>query len=274
MYSFGQGRRKLWFGLDYFFPPTGALGHGNSNHQSKPKRIKAFDGMNITHISTGNSFACALNEEKDLFVWGRGEYGTLGTGKNNQHTAPIKNELMNEFKEKMGVTLVNFQSIFRMTSGLMSDGKIYSWGVNDSGQMGLESYMGVEISESVNVPSAMDSRLITSPIVEYEVSEMTNVFRLEDNSVIWAGLKLAYEPERLPIPEGTEIKTVGCSDRGFAAIDKDNGIYTRGKFFEINKTDFEENMENGLFYCSRNLFDGRDVKKIGGGWRNRYALVE
>jgi len=150
VYSWGQGRRKLWFGLDYFFPPTGALGHGNSKHLSKPKRIKFFDEMNITNISSGNSFACALNDKHELYVWGRGEYGTLGTGKNKQYTSPVKNDLMTEFKEKMGIHLVDFQSIFRLTSGIMSDGKIYSWGVNDSGQMGLDSYMGVEISESVN----------------------------------------------------------------------------------------------------------------------------
>jgi len=81
-------------------------------------------------------------------------------------------------------------------------------------------------------------------------------------------------PEKLPIPEGVKIKTVGACDRGFAAVCEDNGIYTKGKFFEVNAKDFEENMETGLMYCSTNLFEGRDVHKIGGGWRNRYALVE
>ena len=103
VYSWGQGRRKMWFGLDYLFPPTGALGHGNSQHLSKPKRINAFDGMEITHISSGNSFATALNSDGELYVWGRGEYGTLGTGKNKQYKSPIKNDIFDEFKQTMDI---------------------------------------------------------------------------------------------------------------------------------------------------------------------------
>jgi len=91
----------------------------------------------------------------------------------------------------------------------------------------------------------MADNLITAPIVEYDISEMANICRLADHSVIWAGLKLAYQPERLPIPEGVKIRTVGASDRGIAAISEDNEIYTRGKFFDTSKK-FTEDLGTGL----------------------------
>ena len=74
----------------------------------------------MTGISVGNSHACALNDKNELYVWGRGEYGTLGNGANKQFTAPVKNDLFDEFKEKMDITVVSMKSIFRMTSAIMS----------------------------------------------------------------------------------------------------------------------------------------------------------
>jgi hypothetical protein len=53
--------------------------------------------------------------------------------------------------------------------------------------MGLKSYIGLEVSESVNVPQPMDDELMTSPIVEYDIGEMASIFRLKDSTVLWAG---------------------------------------------------------------------------------------
>jgi alpha-tubulin suppressor-like RCC1 family protein len=108
VYSFGQGRRKMWFGLDFLFPR-------NFFHSQKE-----FEGLNMTHISSGNSFATALCDTQDLYVWGRGEYGTLGNGRNKQYKSPVKNELITEFREKMGIALTDVNSIFRLTSGIGS----------------------------------------------------------------------------------------------------------------------------------------------------------
>lgn len=89
-------------------------------HRSKPTRIKEFEGLKMTHISSGNSFATALCDTQDLYVWGRGEYGTLGNGRNKQYKSPVKNELITEFREKMGIALTDVNSIFRLTSGVGS----------------------------------------------------------------------------------------------------------------------------------------------------------
>lgn len=124
----------------------------------------------------------------------------------------------------------------------------------------------------MNVPSPMMQDLLTSEILEYDLGEMVNVIRLADNNVIWSGLKLAFTPELVPLPEGTVVKTVGAFDRGFAVVTDKNEIYQKGYFFEdTNK--FVENQETGFYYCEENLIEGRDIVKIGGGYRNRYALV-
>ena len=93
--------------------------------------------------------------------------------------------------------------------------------------MGLENYIGLEMSESVNLPQPMGDDLMTSPIVEYDIGEMASIFRLEDSTVLWAGLKLAYAPEKFPLPEGTGVRSVGASDRGIAVV--------TGTIFFLNK---------------------------------------
>lgn len=36
---------------------------------------------------------------------------------------------------------------------LLSDGKLYGWGSNESGQMGVKSEIGIEIYETVGFPT-------------------------------------------------------------------------------------------------------------------------
>lgn len=55
-----------------------ALGHEDVKHKYTPKPIKAFKNIKIKQITTGRHFAMALGENGLLYVWGRGEFGTMG----------------------------------------------------------------------------------------------------------------------------------------------------------------------------------------------------
>ena len=57
----------------------GELGLGNSlKFSSSPSHIPRFKGMRIMQISAGSEHVLAINSEKKLFSWGRGQSGRLG----------------------------------------------------------------------------------------------------------------------------------------------------------------------------------------------------
>lgn len=69
------------------------------------------------------SFSAALSHSGDLYIWGTGVFG--------------KHELPYKFKYGTIAPIVDIK-ISRKDFALLatSDGQIYSWGTNDSGQLG------------------------------------------------------------------------------------------------------------------------------------------
>ena len=54
----------------------GSLGHGDKSNQATPVVVDYFydNGIAIKHISSGSAFMLALDENGDLYSWGRGSF--------------------------------------------------------------------------------------------------------------------------------------------------------------------------------------------------------
>ena len=54
----------------------GSLGHGDKANQATPVVVDYFydNGIAIKHISSGSAFMLALDENGDLYSWGRGSF--------------------------------------------------------------------------------------------------------------------------------------------------------------------------------------------------------
>lgn len=67
VYTFGKG--------DYH-----RLGHGNTDHVRRPKKIAALQGKKIISISTGSLHCVACSDSGEVFTWGDNDEGQLGDG--------------------------------------------------------------------------------------------------------------------------------------------------------------------------------------------------
>uniref|UniRef100_T1GKR3 RCC1-like domain-containing protein n=1 Tax=Megaselia scalaris TaxID=36166 RepID=T1GKR3_MEGSC len=67
VYTFGKG--------DYH-----RLGHGNTDHVRRPKKIAALQGKKIISISTGSLHCVACSDTGEVFTWGDNDEGQLGDG--------------------------------------------------------------------------------------------------------------------------------------------------------------------------------------------------
>lgn len=92
----------------------------------------------ITAVGTGQSHACALGSNGNVYCWGRNTDGQLGTNSTIATAVP---------KKVLGVAASGtFTGATRVTSGanhscaLGAGGKVYCWGNNNYGQLGSSSY--------------------------------------------------------------------------------------------------------------------------------------
>lgn len=94
---------------------------------------------------------------------------------------------------------------------------MYGFGSNDNEQLGVEGYIGIEMSESVRLPLAMNTGHISGKTVEFDVSENVTILRNDDDTVWWQGMKLTEKPTKLEfdLKYGKPI-SVCATERGLA----------------------------------------------------------
>lgn len=152
----GFGGRNTNAFINLFFSSCGALGHGDNNNRYTPTPVKYLrEQPPITKISSGYYFSNALAENNNFYNWGRGDYGVFGNGESKSLWVPQLNDFFVHLRDNENLTIVDFKSSNNYTVALMSDGNLYGWGSNESGQMGIKSEIGVEMYETANFPTSV-----------------------------------------------------------------------------------------------------------------------
>ena len=56
----------------------------------EPQKILFFEGKSILDICAGQYHSLALTDENELYAWGRGQYGRLGTNSQHHRSEPCR----------------------------------------------------------------------------------------------------------------------------------------------------------------------------------------
>jgi RCC1 and BTB domain-containing protein len=126
-----NGAIYSWGGNGY-----GQLGHGKTavhNHTPKPVNMMPL-GIAISAVSCGGYHSLALTKDGEVYAWGFNSCGELGTGDVISRYSPTKVTGLPDDIAGVQITC-NHSSSFVVTS----TGKVYSWGQNSSGQLGIGS---------------------------------------------------------------------------------------------------------------------------------------
>jgi alpha-tubulin suppressor-like RCC1 family protein len=130
LWAFGQN-------LEPGMPPfvsdfvTGALGTNNSTNYSSPVQVGGLTNWKIL-VTGGDSHTSAIKPDGTLWAWGVNNYGQLGLNNNIvSYSSPIQVGGLTNWK--------TLGSSGTAHIAIKTDGTLWSWGLNNFGQLGLSN---------------------------------------------------------------------------------------------------------------------------------------
>ena len=127
------GTVKCWGYNDY-----GQLGNGTTTDSSIPVTVYSSGTTplaNVTHVSAGGHFACALISDGTVWCWGDGSYGELGNGSSGSGAGsayPVQVSGIDGTTVKATAISAGIVS----ACAVLSDHTVRCWGWNRSGELG------------------------------------------------------------------------------------------------------------------------------------------
>lgn len=109
----------------------GRLGHGDLESYLEPTAIASFSEIPVKVIACGGSHSGVIAANEDVYLWGNGQYGQLGTGVARNRRVPTKIRIL----QGKHATQLSFGEWHSMA--LCEGGVLYSWGFGEEGQLGL-----------------------------------------------------------------------------------------------------------------------------------------
>lgn len=112
----------------------GQLGVGNMVDQVYPSLIKALKQQKVKYLCCGEEYSVALTNTGGVFTFGAGYYGQLGHGGSNNEVLP------RQVIELMGSIVTQIAAGRCHTLAyIQTRGRIYAFGLNGNGQLGIGS---------------------------------------------------------------------------------------------------------------------------------------
>ena len=131
-----ENRVFAWGDDDYW-----QLGFGSTaglNQNPIPTEITNNFSLNpgekITEISLGGNHSSALTSEGRIFTWGLNSNGQLGDGTTTSRYTP--KEISSNFDLNAGETIIKVSLGWLYSTAITSEGRVFTWGDNSSGQLG------------------------------------------------------------------------------------------------------------------------------------------
>ncbi|XP_038694554.1 ultraviolet-B receptor UVR8-like isoform X2 [Tripterygium wilfordii] len=109
----------------------GNLGLGDRNDRLVPEKVSTVNGERMVMVACGWRHTVSVSSSGGLYTYGWSKYGQLGHGDFEDHLVPHKLEALR------GSFISQIAGGWRHTMALTADGKLYGWGWNKFGQVGV-----------------------------------------------------------------------------------------------------------------------------------------
>ncbi|MCL2371495.1 IPT/TIG domain-containing protein [Candidatus Saccharibacteria bacterium] len=158
---------------------AGQLGNNSLSSSDVPVAVSATwaQGRVPRMIAAAVNRSFTMMNDGSLYAWGNNAVGQFGNGSSTDSLVPTPTTMTGAFagRQVRQVVIGNFHTI-----AIDSQGSVYSWGANWSGQLGTGSAAGsnvpVRLASFENITEhTVSVRLGTAPCVDVEVIDATSI---------------------------------------------------------------------------------------------------
>nr|GEX45850.1 wall-associated receptor kinase-like 20 [Tanacetum cinerariifolium] len=145
----GIGTHNPWktvLGVTYLLTFAHACGQGSTDDELSPTCVSSLLGMRIDGVAAGLWHTLCISADGDVYAFGGNQFGQLGTGTDQAETLPRLLDAPSLENEHARVV-----SCGARHSAVVTDGKVFCWGWNKYGQLGLGDVIDRNIPSQVTL---------------------------------------------------------------------------------------------------------------------------
>jgi len=161
---------------------SGALGQGNIQEYSSPVQIPAPSSTEWCQVSASGRFTVATKSDNTMWSWGyNGPGGRLGQGQSGSpHKCSSPRQISGtQWNSEMGQDARTISATSGLGFAITSQKKLYSWGYNNQGQLGLNN------KTSQNSPQQVGSDTTWARLLQYGQSSHRGAIKVDGTLWMW-----------------------------------------------------------------------------------------
>lgn len=266
------GKLRGGFWRSMFSQTGGGLGHGDKEDRFVPTPVEMLREKEATMtVAAGSYHTMALGESGTLYLWGKGEYGVLGNGHNTNIPIPNINTFFVTLQQEEQARIKKIGACNFYSGVVMEDGRMFTWGRNDDGQMAIGPGIGMDMYETEKYPAQILGDFEHQKVVDFEPGESISVFLTDTDDVYIAGNKIWWLPSKLLKPEGEKVTSIFAVGKTAGFVTDYKNVYCVGSLFSTKY--MEELPKLKIWRVREEVFQGKKIEAIGGAYRNFYAIL-
>ncbi|MEU8543496.1 Ig-like domain repeat protein, partial [Streptomyces sp. NPDC048717] len=253
---------------------SGQTGDGTTvDPRTTPVFTLLPDGVTATAIAAGFSHALALTSEGRVLAWGYNGSGQLGDGTTTSHSTPVEVHL------PAGVTVTAIGAGATDSMALASDGRVFTWGSNGYGQLGIGTSTGAVDYRStpveVLIPAGTEVTAIAAGASwNLALTSEGRVLAWGFNSIGQLGdgtFTNRYAPVETLLPANTEVTLLAAGSHHTLALTSDDRLLAWGSNGNGQLGDGTTTNRNTP--VSTDLPAGTTLTALAGGGEHSLALT-
>ncbi|XP_062992156.1 uncharacterized protein LOC134405027 [Elgaria multicarinata webbii] len=193
-----------------------------------PEQIQALETQTVVHVSCGKEHSLAVCNSGNVFSWGAGAFGQLGTGAFKENFIPKKIVYLSKIIQ---IACGHYHSV-----ALAEDGRVFSWGQNTHGQLGLGK--GDSSKAQPQHVAALDgiplAQVAAGGAHSFALSLSGVVYGWGRNQARQLGLSQTdpkeqiFKPRSVGALKNLDVTYISCGDEHTAVLTQNGSIFTFG----------------------------------------------
>ena len=204
----------------------GQLGLDDDYSRNIPTLVTALAGLKAKAVSCGDNSTAIITEDNDLYSFGDNAWGQLGLDDEDNRYTPTLVSVPGSLKVK-AVSCGGQHTVI-----ITEDGNLYSFGKNDTGQLGLGDRNNRDTPRLVNVPGGLGVKAVSCGGQHTAIiTENGNLYSFGYNLSGQLGLgnrNITDRPTLVNVPDSLKVKAVSCGNDHTVIITENDNLYSFG----------------------------------------------